>query len=218
MNFWEPGKQTIRHAKVLEILNEKSSAGFRVELAHLSGKKKILREVWTVKVDAETGFIDFKSEQGCATDSPLTIERHHYGGMAIRGSRQWFKDAHTSAGKGATKDEFVEPCKMLTSQGLTQENGNHSRPKWVSMTGAVDGDSVSMTLIPHPSNFRYPQHVRLHPDMPYFCFIPTVEEPFQIRPGTSWVSQYRIIVEDVEPDPDRINRVQQQYADVTTSK
>ena len=156
MNFWERGKQTVRHEKVLEIFNEKGFAGFRVELAHLSGPNKILREVWSVKVHSDTGYIDLHSEQRCATDSPLTLEKYHYGGMAIRGTRQWFKDAHTSADKGALKDEFVEPCKMLTSEGLTQADGNHSRPEWVCMSGAIDSAPASITFVPHPTNFRHP--------------------------------------------------------------
>lgn len=197
LNFWEPSKAVVRHEKTLEIMNEKGVAGFRVELAHVHGARKVLREAWTVKVSAETGHIDLKSEQSCATASPLTLEKFHYGGMAIRGTRQWFRDAHTS--KGAPKDEFVEPCTMITNEGKTQANGNHSRPRWVSMTGKIDGAPASITFIPHPSNFRYPQPVRLHPKMPYFCFIPTAEKPFKIEPGTPWISRYRIVAEDGKP-------------------
>lgn len=212
LNFWEPGNESVRHDKVLEIINKKLFAGFRVELAHISGTKKILREIWTVKVYSDTGYIDLTSEQICVTESPITLDRYHYGAMAIRGSRQWFRDAHTSAGKGATKDTFVKPCKMITNEGLTQANGNHSRPTWVCMTGEIDTAPVSITFVPHPTNFRYPQHVRLHPDMPYFCFIPTVEKPFQIYPGKPWVSRYRIIAEDGEPDAAKLNAVQRAFA------
>lgn len=212
MNFWEPGSQSIRHEKVLQVINDKHVAGFQVELAHVSGDEHILREIWTVKVDAKTGAIDLTSEQRCATESAITLEKFHYGGMAIRGSRQWFPEAHTSAGKGATKDEFVEACRLLTDEGLTQKDGNHSRPKWVCMTGPVDGAAVSITMIPHPTNFRYPQHVRLHPKMPYFCFIPTVEAPFRIEPGTPWISRYRILAEDGEPDVAALNEVLKLFA------
>ncbi|MFC1764301.1 PmoA family protein [Planctomycetota bacterium] len=212
MNFWEHGKETVRHDKVLEIMNKKRFAGFRVQLAHVSGTRKILREIWTVMVYSDTGYIDLTSEQRCATESPITLERFHYGGMAVRGSRQWFKDAHTSAGKGALKDEFVESCKMITNEGLTLANGNHSQPNWVCMTGAIDAAPVSITFVPHPTNFRHPQYVRLHPDMPYFCFIPTVEKPFDIEPGKPLVSRYRIIAEDGEPDTAKLNAVQQAFA------
>ena len=212
LNFWEPGKDFIRHEKVLEIINQENFAGFRVELAHVSGKTKILAETWMVKVHASTGHIDLTSKQTCVVKSPLILDKIHYGGMAIRGSRQWFPDAHTSAGKGATNDEFIAPAQMITSEGKTQEDGNHSRPKWVCMTGKIDGSPVSITLIPHPTNFRHPQHVRLHPNMPYFCFIPTVEESFKIMPGEIYTSRFRIIVEDGAPLPNKLNEEQSVYA------
>ena len=212
LNFWEAGKDAVRHEKVLEIMNEKRFAGFRVELAHVSGTRKILREIWTVKVYLDTGYIDLRSEQSCATASPIILERFHYGGMAIRGSRQWFKDAHTSAGKGALQDEFVESCRMITNEGLSQEDGNHSRPDWVCMTGVIDSAPVSITFIPHRSNFRHPQPVRLHPEMPYFCFIPTVDKPFKIVPGEPWVSRYRIVAEDGEPNVARLDAIQRAFA------
>lgn len=212
VNFWEPGKSTVRHERVLEIVNRDELAGFRVELGHWKEEAQVLRETWTVTVHADTGHIDFTSTQSCATDLPLAIEKYHYGGLAIRGSRQWFRDAHTSAGKGAVRDEFVEPCAMLTSEGLTQVDGNHSRPKWVCMSGRVDAAPVSITLIPHPGNFRYPQHVRLHPDMPYFCFMPAVEQSFRIEPGSPLVSRYRIVVADGEPHKASLDAVQAAFA------
>jgi len=205
INFWEHGRDTVRHERVLEIMNSGDQAGFVVELAHVSGDLVILRETWKVIVHADTGHIDLDSEQRCVAESPLTLEKFHYGAMAIRGSRQWFKDAHTAAGKGATMDEFVALAKLLTNEGLNEKTGNHSRPTWVSMTGPVDGATVTITMIPHASNYRYPQHVRLHPSMPYFCFIPTVEEPFQIKENETWKSRYRIIAQDGSPDPQKLN-------------
>jgi hypothetical protein len=212
LNFWEPSKAQVRHEKILEIVNSEEFAGFRVELAHVNGKRVILRETWTVMVHSDTGHIDLKSEQRCATESALTLNRFHYGGMAIRGSRQWFKSAHTSAGRGAVKDEFVEACKIITSEGVILADANHSRPNWVCMTGKIDGAPASITVVPHPGNIRHPQHVRLHPDMPYFCFIPTVEMPLKIEPGEPLVSRFRIVAEDGKPDATALDAVQQSFA------
>ena len=83
---------------------------------------------------------------------------------------------------------------------------------YVCMTGPVDSAPVSITFVPHPTNFRHPQHVRLHPVMPYFCFIPTVEKPFEIEPGKPWVSRYRIVAEDGEPDAKKLDSVQRAFA------
>lgn len=212
LNFWEADKGgEVRHAKVVAIMNEEGFAGFQVELVHASGSRAVLRESWTVKVSEGSGWIDLRSEQRCAGEEPVTLERHHYGGLAVRGSRQWFKDAHTSAGKGARKDEFVEACRMITSEGLTQADGNHSRPAWVAMTGPVDGAPVSITLIPHPTNVRHPQHVRLHPEMPYFCFLPSVEKAFTIEPGKPLVTRVRMVVADGDPVVAELDAVQEAY-------
>jgi hypothetical protein len=64
---------------------------------------------------------------------------------------------------------------------------------------------------------RHPQHVRLHPNMPYFCFIPTVEEAFQITPEKSWVSRYRIVVSDGDPNPEELNKIQRAFAKIPFS-
>ena len=212
LNFWEPSEATVRHEKTLELINQEDFAGFRVERTHVDGDRIILTEIWTVRVHADTGHIDLDSEQYCATKSPLTLARYHYGGMAIRGSRQWFPSAHTSAGTGARNGEFAAPVRMLTNEGLTQENGNHSRPLWVAMTGLIDGAPASITLIPHPGNARHPQHARLHPKMPYFCLLPSVEKPFTIAPDKPLVSRFRMVVQDGEPDSAILNTLQQSYA------
>ncbi|MEM0895364.1 MAG: PmoA family protein [Verrucomicrobiota bacterium] len=216
VNFWEHTKgTTVRHEKVLEIMNEEGEAGFRVQLAHVHGEKIVLHETWTVLVDAETGFIDFTSKQICATGSPLTLSKYHYGAMALRGTREWvdleFEKAQKVAGKTGKEPGVPEPCTIITNEGKTRLDGNHSRPEWVCMTGPIDGQPVSITLIPHSSNFRHPQHVRLHPNMPYFCFIPTVEEEFQIRPGENYVSRFRAVAEDGSPDVARLKEIHGAY-------
>ncbi|MEM9478878.1 MAG: PmoA family protein [Verrucomicrobiota bacterium] len=218
VNFWEHTKgTTVRHEKVLGIINEETTAGFRVQLAHVHGEETVLHETWTVLVDAETGFIDFTSEQTCATGSPLELSKFHYGGMALRGSRAWvdleFEKAQKAASKNGEEPGIPEPCAIVTNEGKTRIDGNHSQPEWVSMTGPIDDEPVSITLIPHPSNYRHPQHVRLHPNMPYFCFIPTVEEAFQINPGETYVSRFLIVAEGGEHDPARLEQIRSAYAE-----
>tara|TARA_B100001115_G_C15544321_1_gene258917 strand:+ start:248 stop:559 length:312 start_codon:yes stop_codon:yes gene_type:complete len=89
---------------------------------------------------------------------------------------------------------------MITSEGNNRENGNHSRPRWVSMHGPVDGRQCGVVVMNHPDNFRFPQWVRLHPKMPYFVFAPMVEEPFMIEPGKPYVSKFRYLTYDGTPD------------------
>jgi Methane oxygenase PmoA len=59
-----------------------------------------------------------------------------------------------------------------------------------------------------PKNFRAPQHVRIHPNKPYFCFAPMVEGPFKIEPGQKYKSRYRYLVTSKATD---VNVIQEQW-------
>ena len=64
----------------------------------------------------------------------------------------------------------------------------------VAFSGKIDGQEVSATVFCCPQNFRAPQPVRIHPNKPYFCFAPMVEDPFAISPSTKYMSRYRYLV------------------------
>ena len=153
----------------------------------------ILSETWQIEIPAKQNDyyqFDLISTQSCATDDPLLIQKYHYGGMAIRGNDQWME-----------KNKNGKPVgKMITSEEKNRENGNHSRPRWVSLHGPVDGQECGVVVMNHPDNFRFPQWVRLHPKMPYFVFAPMVEEPFRIEPGKPYVSKFRYLTYDGTPD------------------
>jgi len=98
---------------------------------------------------------------------------------------------------------------MLTSEGLDRIKENHSRPDYVEMLGPMKEDGVAgVVVIPAESNFRHPQWVRLHPTKPYFVYSPMVEEVFRIESGELYVSKFRYVVFDGEPDPEVLNQEQ----------
>ena len=173
---------------------------FNSEQIFTTGKdsdEPILTETWRIEIPVkqkEYHQFDLISTQACATDEPLLIQKYHYGGMAIRGNDQWIK-----------KDKHGKPVgKMITSEDKNRENGNHSRPRWVAMYGLVDGEECGVVVMNHPSNFRYPQWVRLHPSMPYFVYAPMVEQAFTIEPGKPYVSKFRYLLHDGTPDRESI--------------
>jgi len=166
----------------------------------------ILHEIWRVKaynLPSDYFLFDITSSQNCVSDFPLTIEKYHYGGMAIRGNSQWLNP-----------DKNAEPpAMMLTSEGKTRIDGNHSRPKWVVMSGLIDGKESGVAVMSHPDNFRAPQWVRLHPTKPYFVFAPMVEEAFKIEPGKStYRSRFRYVTFDGEPDLKLLESIWKSYA------
>ncbi len=200
--FWNQKLESgrISYQKTLARMNGAKECSFTVEhlfedLTAPGGAKPILRETWEV-----TGFdrgkdvfvFDIKSTQTLIGKNPLTIEKYHYGGMAIRGTTQWLPENKESAPSGI----------ITTGEGLNREEGNHSRPDRVTLHGPIDSGHAGVTIFNDPENFRSPQWVRLHPSKPYFVFAPMVEEPFSIEEEKPYVSRYRYLVFDGPPDED----------------
>lgn len=210
VDFWNQAKKlgSVEHVRILDTVSGPVFGQFKVKLRHSdltapNGPKPVLEEVWTVRVyNVEAPFlVDLKSEQRCVADSPLVINEYHYGGMGLRGAHPWFKQA----GSG-----------FLTSSGRTREDGNHTRARWVIAHGETDGQPAAVAVLGHPDNFRAPQYVRLHPTKPYFCFAPMVMGPFEISPGRPFVSRYRYVTYDGEPDGALADRFWQDYAEPPT--
>ena len=214
INFWDQksGTARVRFVSAEKIWKADGFSEFVVthrheDLSAPGGKAKpVLDETWMVRTWRPVGdysVIDIVSTQTCASESPLTINKYHYGGMAIRGTADWF----------INEKDAKQPGGFLTSEGKTRADGNHSRPNWVDMHGPYpDGSHAGVAIFCHPDNFRFPQWVRLHPSKPYFVFTPQVEEGFQIKPGEPYVSRFRYIVHDGEPDPELLDRLWNDYA------
>ncbi len=200
VDFWNQAKDLgrIEFRDVLDLKRDKRKVSFSVKHAFMvkektkAGEKWIdaLHEVWTVTVHQTSGdhfLFDVVSAQECVTDKPLSLPEYHYGGMAIRGNYQWLKDK---------EDHSIEPGDLvyLTSEGKDRWEGNHTRANWVAFSGRIDGQDASAAVFCSPRNFRAPQHVRIHPNKPYFCWAPMVEGPFKIVPGKKFVSSYRYLV------------------------
>jgi len=81
------------------------------------------------------------------------------------------------------------------------------------MSGIIDGEQTSITVLNHPGNFRSPQTARIHPKMPYFVFSPMVEGPFSIQPGETYTSLYRYLVTANLPDPKWLEEQWQKFAE-----
>lgn len=196
--FWNQKLESGRvgYEATLAVVDGPEEAGFDVrhrydDLTAPDGPVEALREVWRLRLRVVEGryLVDLAVEQECRGDSPLTVERYHYGGMAVRGSSQWLGE---------------EPRRIETDEGLDRVEGNHSRPGWVKMSGEIDGSPCGIVGYVHPESFRAPQWARLHPSKPYFVFAPMVEEPFDIAPGAPFVARYRFLVYDGVLSPDEI--------------
>lgn len=199
VDFWNSKKQEgrVEHVRTLHA----DADTMTVQLQHVieGGEKPlpVLKETWHLQRVPHPSMhvFDLVSAQTCMTDRPLDIRKYHYGAMCIRGPLHW--------NSGDV---------MLTSEGKGQANGNHSRPNWVAMFGEVDGEPCGIAGMSHPDNFRAPQPVRLHPKMPYFCFAPMVLGEFQLEPDKPYVSRFRFVAFDGEPDANHLNAIWRAFA------
>jgi hypothetical protein len=223
VDFWNQKERTGRVGHLAGDQGPTFSSGpvaavFYARLGHddltaPGGPEPALEETWHVVVHDVPGVvvIDFESVQSCVGAKPLKINKYHYGGFGVRGSRQW-SDPKVE-GNAPPDPARSGRSDFLTSEGKHRADGNHTRPRWVDFSGEVDGRVGGLAVLDHPGNFRYPQPVRLHPNMPYFCFAPMVLGEFEIVPGEPYTSRYRLIVHDGPPDPAVIERLWDDYAD-----
>ena len=162
----------------------------------------VLTSRWAVTCYAVGGAMrvfELRIEQNCAGPDALGLPEYHYGGFGIRGAAEW-------NGPG-------DAARFLTSEGIfDRKEGNGSRARWCYLGGKVGGAQAGTAVLGHPENFRAPQPVRLHPDMPYFSYVPQQLGGFAIEPGKPYVARFRFVVTDGEPDAKRFEACWQALA------
>lgn len=197
VDFWNQHKKlgTAQHENV----GNTTPDSFQVFLKQISHQKgAAIDESWTVSIEEQPNsfIVDIAIEQKCATADEVYLHPYHYGGFGLRGSAHWNEDDQT---------HFESPMKVLTGDGVKDiAESNHTTPRWIATYGPIDGATAGFVVMDHPSNFRFPQPVRVHPKMPYLVFSPVVKGSFILKPGLSYQSKYRIVTFDGEPDAERI--------------
>lgn len=208
-DFWNvaDGTGRVEFEAVNASWNGPVHAGFKSQQRYVAltgaAPKTALNEEWDVRLYnvGQTGqgyfMFDIVATQQCATSSPLILEEYRYGGMGVRGHRDW---------KDKSKVTF------LTSEGKSRSDGNATRGRWCHISGPVDGQVAGIAILDHPDNFRAPQPMRLNPDDPFFNYAPSQLGRFEIKPGEKLVLRYRYVVADGSADVTRLNRWWNDYA------
>ena len=183
-------------------------AGFRSrhDYVDLTAPKPVvaLHETWEVRAlgNLEQGLsywqLDMVCEQRCATSHALKLPENRYGGIGLRGNWAWNGEANVN---------------FLTSEGETDRvKGNTQRGRWCDMWGILDGKPAGIAILCHPSNFRFPQPMRLHPSEPFFNFAPQQGGDMEIKPGETYVARYRFVIHDGEMTKAELERLWNEYA------
>lgn len=200
-DFWNMGKTNaksggslaaeVRFVRLVKSWGGMEGGGFVSEHAFLdhsrTPEQKVLNENWEVRVAQETldgtltNVIDLTSTQTCATDQPLKLPQYHYGGLGVRGAPEW---------------NAVEAVRMLTSEGHDRKTGDSTRARWVWLGGEIEGATAGIAVLIHPSNFRFPQPLRLNPKNPQLCVAPSQSGDWAIEPRKPHISKYRFLIFD----------------------
>ena len=206
VDFWNKHRRTgYNEAVSVDSVRENGFTVTRRMVSREHGPAVI--ETWKVTVHdrADVHIIDISLHQEPATGEPVHLQEFIYGGFAYRGSAAWNEAAEST---------YVGPMQILTGMGTTnRESANNERSRWVAAYGPVEGHVAGVVLMDHPSNFRHPQPVRLHPKMPYFVFAPVILGPFDIDAATPYAARYRIIAYDGVPDAETVEEWYREFAE-----
>ncbi|MEY5015458.1 MAG: hypothetical protein RIS92_1816 [Verrucomicrobiota bacterium] len=196
-DFWNLGAGLggVEGGEVRRVWNEGGAgclkAGHRV-VDYSSGVwDLVLEEEWEVRFGSgESGGrvfnrVDVTVGQRVAGQGALVLPSYHYGGFAFRGLDAW---------------SGVEGMQVLASGGVSDRTGVEGGGRvWVALTGAVGeggGARGSVVVMGHPTNFRHPEPVRMHPKDPYFCFAPQRAGGFSLEAGKPHTVSYRLMIVD----------------------
>jgi hypothetical protein len=198
-DFWNlgDGQGTVRVKAVIATTAGAVFGGFRalhehVDLLAPGGPKVALSEEWQVRVwsgapDSDAWLVDFVSSLGCATDSPLTIEKYRYQGLGFRATAAWNDETAT----------------LLTSEGKDKSSGNATRARWCDVRGPGKGGQAGILFMSHPANHDHPERLRIWPtgtnegkENVFFNFNPAQDRDWRLEPGRTYTLRYRMLVYD----------------------
>jgi len=203
VDFWNRQEElgTIKHTAVISASEGTVSGQIIASLSHISLEHgEVLNEEWQITIYPVSDYylFDLQSIQVNTSQDTLFLHEYLYGGMAFRGSKEWNKE---------DVNHFTNPWKILTNDGFDNETANHTQAAWVDASGTINGKKAGLTVFGYPDNFRAPQAIRVHPDMPYWVFSPVVEGDFIIAPGQKYVSRYRYLAHDGNINLEELERV-----------
>ena len=163
-----------------------------------------LNEAWHLKVyraPTDINILDLSLTQIVATGDTLVLPEYMYGGVGVRGHREWVGE---------------DGAEFFTSEGLTRENGHATRARWCDIGGIVDGERVGIAVLSHPDNHESPQPMRIHPTEPFFNFAPTQAGEFEITSDEHTTWKYRFVTYDGAYDQDFLDALWEDYANPLT--
>lgn len=210
VDFWNQHKLlgTVKLRSLDSTVIRGRHADIYATLDHISTRfGPILEEKWHLRVIPGDSLHQFIWETVIVntTSDTLFADKYSYGGLGMRGPAVWNE---------ADSTKFQGHASVLTSEGKTRSESNHTRPTWTAMYGPLGDSSGGWAAFDHPDNYRYPQPVRVHPEMPYFCLAPMVDHSYFLAPGEPMRLQYRLVTFDGDADGEVLGGMAKMISDV----
>jgi hypothetical protein len=210
-DFWNvgDGKARVEFEQIDQVWSGPVAAGLRARHRYVdltSGSPiPVLSERWDTRVFAVDGrrhfVFDIDVSQTNVANNPLELPEYHYGGIGVRGAASFMK---------------VDNVQFLTSEGKDRATGDGTESRWAVISGGVDARRASVAILAHPSNFRAPERMRIHPTDPYLCYAPSRSGPWAIAKGGTYTARYRFVTFDGAPDAADLQRLWLDYAQPPT--
>lgn len=205
IDFWNINSKqgTVRFSKFVSVQEGPVYSQFSALHEHVvfrkqGGEETAMNELQTVRVYPQQKgqdyfIVDFNFKMNCATESPFKILEYRYAGIGWRTTEKW-----------DNKNSIV-----LTSEGKTRKDSDGSKARWCIVEGALDEDYAGVVMMSFPTNYNYPEPLRIWPENQYdrgdmfanFC--PTKDMDWLLEPGKEYSLTYRFLVYNGKVDAAR---------------
>jgi hypothetical protein len=166
-------------------------------------------DVWLSDVHIRQVPTDPKKPQSPPKEAvSMVLPKMYYGGMAFRGPSQWLRrDSRDVARAIARGVEFKDTkwlasdvsLNVLTDEGRDRKSGDRRPARWIDYTGPLGNDWGGLVMFDHPSSPRYPTPLRVHPELPYFCYAFVQKDSYTISSDEPFDLTYRLLIHDGHP-------------------
>ncbi len=195
VDFWNiKGKKgTVRFGNFVSVTDGPVFAEYAALHKHVAfkkggGEKVALNELQTVRVykpesKQDYYIVDITIELNCASESPFRILEYRYAGLGWRATEKWNKDN----------------VEVMTSEGKTRKESDGSTARWFYVQGALDNDYGGSAWMSHPTNYNFPEPLRIWPENSnngemFAMFAPTKTKDWLLLPGNTYALKYRFVV------------------------
>ena len=198
---------SIKHVAFKEIKADAQQAVIVTENDYIGGDgKKSVTEIrrLTFRVEGDTRLIDWDQEF-IARDGEVTFGDRKDAGLSIRVPTSMAVDTN----KGG---------RIVTSTGITDKEAWGKRAPWVDYSGPVDGETLGVAMLNHPTSFRHPTswHVRTYGLFTANCF-GTLDKndpngPHTLKQGEKLVLRHRFVFHKGDEKAANIAAAYERYA------